>query len=139
MRDVRILVADDNEDHRFLTSYALRGACREDVGITVLEARDGLETLDYLRGRGGHEGRALPDIVLLDISLPRMSGLEVLRAVKSEPELRHIPVVILTSSDRPEDVQAAYSLGANSYVTKSKDLGTLVAYWTRTVTLLDGI
>jgi two-component system response regulator len=127
---------DDNEDHRFLTSQALR---RGSPGVSVLVdgVADGTQTLDYLYRRGAHADRSRPDLVLLDLSLPGADGLEVLRTVKQDAGLAPIPVVILTSSDRPEDVRAAYAGGANSFVTKSRDLAPLVRYWTETVTLQD--
>lgn len=134
MREVRVLVVDDNEDHRFLTAHALRRGA-PGVNVLVDGVADGPQTLDYLYRRGPHADRRRPDLVLLDLSLPGADGLEVLRTVKQDAGLAPIPVVILTSSDRPEDVHAAYAGGANSFVTKSRDLAPLVRYWTETVTL----
>jgi CheY-like chemotaxis protein len=136
MREIRVLVADDNEDHRFLTTYALRNASPS-VPLSVVGVEDGAQTLDYLYARGAYVSRQLPDILLLDLSLPRADGFEVLDTVKKDPNLSYIPVVILTSSDRPEDVRRAYAGGANSFVTKSRDLGPLVHYWIETVSLID--
>jgi CheY-like chemotaxis protein len=133
MREVRILVAEDNEDHMLLTKIALRGIAG--VRVTVIGVQDGAEALDYLHSRGDFTGSPRPDLLLLDLSIPRRSGLEVLREVKNDKSLAQIPVVILSSSDRPEDVAAAYSLGANSYVTKSADIRRMAEYWTTTVTL----
>jgi CheY-like chemotaxis protein len=99
MRDLRILVAEDNEDHMFLTTRALRRTA--DVNVEVVGVQDGVEAVDYLYGRGDFEGRVLPDFVLLDLSLPRRNGLDVLKIVKGDRGLLHIPVVVLTSSDRP--------------------------------------
>lgn len=133
MRLVRVLIAEDNEDHLFLARVALQGV--SGVQIEVITAQDGQEALDYLHGRGPHEGRELPHLVLLDLSMPRKDGLSVLEEVKGDPELRKLPVVVLTSSGRPEDIDAAYERGANSYVNKSKGLGDLAAYWTQTANL----
>ena len=133
MRDVRVLLAEDNEDHLFLASRALSRV--GDVNVEVIPVRDGIQVLDYLYGRGAHEGRTLPDLVLLDLSMPGRSGLDVLQTVKSDQALAHIPVIVLTSSDRPEDVQAAYATGANSFVTKSRGIDNLAEYWTKTASL----
>lgn len=133
MRIVRVLVAEDNEDHLFLTTVALRGVA--DTQVDVIAARDGAEALDYLYGRGSHEGREMPHLVLLDLSMPRKGGLEVLEEVKTDPDLQHLPIVVLTSSDRPEDIRAAYELGANSYVTKSRGLSGVAEFWTTTADL----
>lgn len=133
MREVRILVAEDNDDHMLLTKIALRGI--DGVRVTVIGVQDGIEALDYLHSRGAFAESPRPDLLLLDLSIPRRSGLEVLQEVKDDKNLSQIPVIILSSSDRPEDVAAAYSLGANSYVTKSADIKQLAEYWTKTVTL----
>lgn len=133
MRTVRVLVAEDNEDHLFLTTVALKGV--SDIKVEVVPARDGAEALEHMRGDGVHDGRPMPNLVLLDLSMPRLSGLEVLREVKTDPKLSHVPVVVLTSSDRPEDVQSAYELGANCYVSKSRGMQELAEYWTRTAAL----
>lgn len=136
MREIWVLVADDNEDHRFLTTFALRKVSPT-VNLSVVGVEDGVQTLDYLYGRGAHTDRRLPDLVLLDLSLPRADGFEVLQTVKRDTHLSYIPVIILTSSDRPEDVRRAYASGANSFVTKSGDLSPLVQYWTETVILTE--
>jgi CheY-like chemotaxis protein len=136
MRELWVLVADDNEDHRFLTTFALRKASPK-VNLSVVGVDDGVQTLDYLYGRGAHTDRRLPNFVLLDLSLPRADGFEVLQTVKKDSNLSYIPVIILTSSDRPEDVRKAYANGANSFVTKSGDLSPLVHYWTETVILTE--
>jgi len=101
--------------------------------------RDGVEALDYLFGTGIHAGRdtsLLPALVLLDLKLPRIDGLEVLRRLRADPRTRLVPVVILTSSDEDEDRLQSYSLGANSYVRKPVDFdefvraaGQLGLYW----------
>jgi len=103
------------------------------------EVRDGVEALDYLFGTGIHAGRdtsLLPALVLLDLKLPRIDGLEVLRRLRADPRTRLVPVVILTSSDEDEDRLQSYSLGANSYVRKPVDFdefvraaGQLGLYW----------
>ena len=104
--------------------------------------RDGEEALDFLERRGEHADRPRPHMILLDLKMPRCSGLEVLAHIKSDPDLRSIPVTILTSSDRPEDIEAAYLMGGNSYVVKSPDpagirreLASVRSYWTSTAEL----
>lgn len=112
---VRILLAEDNPDHAFLTVRALRG---EDADIDVDTVTDGAQALAYLRRHGAFADRETPHLVLLDLKMPVMGGLEVLERVKGDPSLRTIPTVVLSSSDRPEDIVASYRLGANSYVPK---------------------
>jgi CheY-like chemotaxis protein len=134
MREIRILVAEDNDDHMVLTKIALRRITG--VQVTVIGVPDGAQALDYLNGRGDFADAPLPDLFLLDLSIPKRSGLEVLQEVKDDRRLSQIPVIILSSSDRPEDVAAAYALGANSFVTKSADISLMAEYWTKTVTLV---
>lgn len=137
MKSVRVLVAEDNEDHRFLTMRALRNV--EGVNTSVEGVRNGEEVLAYVHGRGEYAGKPLPDVIFLDLRMPKLNGLEVLERLKTNPSLSCIPVVMLTSSDRAEDVDAAYRLGTNSYVTKGgfgSDLGgglrSVADYWMNT-------
>lgn len=116
MKEVRVLVAEDNEDHRFLTIRALRDI--KGVKIDVDGVGNGEEVMAYITQQGEYAGKALPHVIFLDLRMPKMNGLEVLERLKSDPELSCIPVVVLTSSDRAEDIDAAYRLGTNSYVTK---------------------
>lgn len=134
MKQVRVLVADDNEDHLFLTVRALREV--DGVHLEIETVRNGEEALDYMHRRGEYAGKALPHLVLLDIKMPKVDGLQVLKELKETPELRSIPTVVLSSSERPEDVDATYRLGGNSYVTKPSNssgmregLRRLGAYW----------
>lgn len=120
---IRVLVADDNEDHVFLIVRALRG--EQGVVLEVDTVGDGEEALDHLYGRGRFAGRARPNLVLLDLKMPKVSGLEVLQQVKCDPALRDIPVVVLSSSERPEDISSTYQLGGNSYVTKPSTVAGL--------------
>lgn len=133
MRLVRVLIAEDNDDHLFLARVALQAV--QGVQIEVVTAQDGEEALDYLHGRGDFEGRQLPHLILLDLSMPRKDGLTVLKELRADQSLARLPVVVLTSSDRPEDVDAAYDLGANSYVNKSRGLTSLADFWTQTANL----
>lgn len=95
----------------------------EDHGLSghLTVVSDGADALAYLRGEGEHEGAARPDVVLLDLNLPRMSGREVLEQIKADPDLQAIPVVVLTTSAAEEDVVRAYAAHANAYVTKPVD------------------
>jgi CheY-like chemotaxis protein len=140
MRSLRVLVADDNEDHLFLTVRAFRDVV--DVKIEVDGVRDGQEALDYIYRRGPFADRRRPHMIVLDLKMPRVNGLEVLERLQSDPELSSIPIVVLTSSDHPEDVAATYSLGGNSYVRKPvamasvrEHLGGMGSYWTATAEL----
>jgi CheY-like chemotaxis protein len=113
----RILLVEDSINDIELTLAAL-----EESGLAneVAVARDGQQALDYLLRQGDHTGREgnLPAVVLLDIKLPKVDGLEVLERIKGDPCLRHIPVVMLTSSREEPDLKRAYSLGTNAYVVK---------------------
>lgn len=111
-----VLLVEDNADDRDLT---LRAFERHDLGTVVDVAADGQQALDYLLGPGpGGEPRPLPELVLLDLKLPRVDGLEVLRRLRGEPRTRLLPVVVLTSSSEEQDLVQSYALGANSYVRK---------------------
>jgi two-component system response regulator len=113
-----ILLVEDNPNDEALTLRALK---KNDVRNEIVVVRDGVEALDWLFGLGSHADRdasVLPQVVLLDLKLPKLSGLEVLRAMRAHPRTKRLPVVLLTSSKEDQDVFAAYDLGANSYVRK---------------------
>ncbi len=139
---LRVLIAEDNEDHRFLTTRALQNGTRP---IEIDEVTDGVEALDYLHRRGPYADQARPHLILLDLKMPKLGGLDVLERLKQDDELKRIPVVVLTSSDRDEDVAEAYRLGGNSYVTKPagpdvvERLLELSSYWTRVASLPDTV
>ncbi len=131
-----ILIVEDNPDHLELTVLTL-----EELGVKaeVVVARDGAQALDYLFGQGEHAGRDTskkPSFILLDMKLPKLSGLDVLRSVRSNPVTALVPVVMLTSSGERSDIQACYESGANSFVRKPVDfvdftekLDRLQGYW----------
>lgn len=136
MSDKLILVVEDNPDHLELTVLTL-----EELGVRaeIAVARDGAEALDYLLGQGRHAGRDTrkqPSFILLDMKLPKLSGLDVLRSVRSNPLTALVPVIMLTSSSEQSDMVACYQSGANSFVRKPVDfvdftekLNRLQAYW----------
>ena len=114
-----ILLVEDNPDDEALALRALR---KNNIANHVDVARDGVEAIEYLLGEEALAGkRELPQVVLLDLKLPRVDGLEVLRRIRSEPRTRLLPVVILTSSSEQRDMVESYSLGANSYIRKPVD------------------
>ncbi len=115
-----ILLVEDNPDHVALTIRALK---KNNIANDVIVASDGAEALDRLFARGEHADRPmeLPSVVLLDLKLPRVDGLEVLRALRADDRTRLLPVVILTSSDEEADVVQSYRYGANSYIRKPVD------------------
>ena len=116
-----ILLVEDNPDDEALTLRALR---KSNIANEVVVAHDGVEALDYLFGTGAHEGRDLgvmPQVVLLDLKLPRVDGLEVLRRMRADERTRLLPVVVLTTSSEQRDIVGSYSLGANSYIRKPVD------------------
>ena len=118
MNPGKILLVEDNPDDVALTLRALKS---HNITNEVIVAKDGVEAIDYLFGPGGSEPDGAPAVILLDLKLPRVNGLEVLRRIRSEERTRLLPVVILTSSDEERDVIDGYSLGANSYVRKPVD------------------
>ena len=121
MSDSVILLVEDNAKDEALTLRALKRAGISN-GVTVM--RDGAEALDYLFGTGAYVGRgaaAMPTVVLLDLNLPKIGGLEVMKRIRANPETKRLPVVILTSSDEDEDRLRGYEAGANSYVRKPVD------------------
>jgi two-component system response regulator len=121
-----ILLVEDNPDDQALTERALR---RNNIRNTVVVARDGAEALDWLFGRGQYAGRdpaQLPALILLDLKLPKVDGLEVLRQLRADARTRLAPVVILTSSREEQDLTQGYSLGANSYIRKPVDFAQFV-------------
>lgn len=119
MQPVRILLVEDNAGDVRLTREALTEA---KVTNTLAVARDGVDALAMLRREGAYAGEPRPDLILLDLNLPRMNGREVLAVLKADPDLQRIPVVMLTTSDAERDVLAAYDLGVNAYVVKPVDL-----------------
>ena len=139
---VNILIAEDDPDDRLLIKEAIEEA---QIDHPVKFFSDGLDLLDYLHARGEYAGRRadiLPVLLLLDLNMPRMDGREALKQIKQDPQLRRIPVVILTTSDSQEEIQRAYDLGANSFVVKPLSFDSLVEamrslseYWLGTVAL----
>ena len=141
---MRILLVEDNEDHALITEMAIRDAqpeVAEELHVDIVS--DGAEALSFLRGEGEHAARDLPDLVLLDIKMPGVSGLDVLRAIRHDtqrPYLHTVPVVVLTTSAQGDDVLQAYREGANEYVTKpvrAEEFRTKVQaiprYWSQVV------
>jgi len=118
-----ILLVEDSPDDAALTVDALRDG-RVRNHITVVE--DGVEAMCFLRRQGPYADAPRPDLILLDLNLPRKNGREVLTEVKQDPDLRRIPVVIMTSSDDEKDILAAYNLYVNCYVTKPVDLDQFI-------------
>ena len=131
-----ILLVEDNPSDIGLTK---RGFEKHRITNTLVVAEDGQEALDYLFGAGAHAGRdvsIMPAVVLLDLNLPKLDGLEVLRRIRRHPQTRRLPVVILTTSKEDQDIAESYDLGANSYIRKPVDfhqfaeaLRQLGLYW----------
>lgn len=122
----RILMAEDSDHDVELTLAALE---EHNLANEVVVARDGVEALDYLYGRGKFAGHAngLPVVVLLDLKMPKVDGLEVLRQMRSDPQLKHVPVVMITSSREEQDLLRSYQLGVNAYVVKPVDFQQFVS------------
>ena len=122
MGDVIILLVEDNPDDAALTLRALE---KNDIANSMVKvANNGVEALDYLFGTGEFDGRdtsAQPELILLDLKMPKMDGIEVLRRLRQDDRTRLLPVVVLTSSDEKDDIVKIYNLGANSYIRKPVD------------------
>ncbi len=131
-----ILLIEDNPDDEMLTLRALR---KQKLANQIDVVRDGAEALDYLKAEGAYQDRDvshIPQIIMLDLQLPKIDGLQVLEQIRHMPHTRTIPVVVLTSSDEEQDIVQSYSLGANSYVRKPVDfedfieaVGQIGLYW----------
>ena len=131
---VRVLLAEDNSDHAFFTTRAFQEAHGGDLYMHTVT--DGEQLLEYLRQQGDYADALRPHLVVLDLKMPKKNGLEVLAEMREDEQLSRIPVVVLSSSDRVEDISESYARGANSYVTKAASLtglregvGELARYW----------
>ncbi len=137
-----ILLVEDNPADIKITERALRGS---NIPVQLIVVRDGQEAVEYLLRQGEHATSTTwrdPDIILLDLNLPRLSGREVLERIRSTHVLRPVPVIVLTTSRRFEDVQEVYAAGANTYIEKPNDfnrfvevLQTIQRYWLETALL----
>ena len=144
IKPIHILMADDDEDDRLIAQEAFEEAR---IINTIQFVEDGEELLDYLQRRGAYaepDAAPRPGLILLDLNMPKMDGREALQAIKSDPELRRIPVVVLTTSEAEEDILKSYDLGVNSFITKPVSFDGLVdvvktlgTYWLGIVKLPD--
>ncbi len=139
VKPLEVLLIEDNPGDIRLTKEALRNG---DVAVSLNVARDGVEALDFLHRQGSFATAPRPDIILLDLNLPRKSGREVLSEIKVDPNLKRIPVLVMTTSRADQDIDRAYSLNANCYITKPMDLDEFLRivksiedFWLKTVTL----
>jgi chemotaxis family two-component system response regulator Rcp1 len=116
---IRVLLVEDNPADADLMRESIDAS---KLHLELVTVRDGLEAIQYLRGEGEHADAPRPDLILLDLNLPKMNGRQVLAKVKGDADLRGIPVVVLTSSNAEKDIVQSYDLGANCYVIKPVDL-----------------
>ncbi|NDU71547.1 response regulator [Actinomadura sp. DSM 109109] len=123
VQPITVLLVEDDPGDELMTREAFE---HNKVGNTLQVVRDGAEALDFLYRRGEHAGAPRPDLVLLDLNLPKRDGREVLQEIKSDPELASIPVVVLTTSSAEEDILRSYKLHANAYVTKPVDFDQFI-------------
>ena len=138
-RPAEMLLIEDNPADVRLTQEALKEhRVRNNLSVVA----DGVEAIAFLRREGPHAGAPRPDVILLDLNLPRMDGRELLKRIKDDPDLRRIPVVVLTTSQAEEDILKSYDLHANCYITKPVDLAKFMAivkdiegFWLTIVTL----
>jgi two-component system response regulator len=142
-RPVRVLIVEDNPDDLHITQRAF---ARTGISCELSVARDGEEVLEVLGRAAAMPGYGLPDIILLDVNLPRMNGFEVLERIRGTPDWAIIPVVMLSASGREEDVKRSYQLGANSFIQKpiafdqfQMHLATLGEYWFNVATLPEAV
>lgn len=138
-RSIVILLVEDSPSDALLTLEALK---QGHVADTLQHVKDGVEALKYLRREGQYADAERPDVILLDLNMPRKNGHEVLREIRADDELRYLLVIVLTTSDDEHDVQKAYGLNANCYITKPVDMNAFVDamralgdFWLNWVTL----
>jgi CheY-like chemotaxis protein len=138
-KSVELLIVEDNEGDVRLIKEALRGSTVVDKFSVAI---DGEQALDFLHKRAGFEASSRPDLILLDLNLPKVNGFDVLTELKSHPKLQKIPVIIFSSSTSDSDIQRSYDLKANSYVSKPSDFDeflnvvkTIEDFWFHTVRL----
>jgi two-component system, chemotaxis family, response regulator Rcp1 len=138
-RTVEVLLVEDNPADVRLTQEALKEGT---LPIHLNIAHDGVEAMDFLFHRDQFRDAPVPDLILLDLNLPRKNGREVLSEIKADPELKRIPVIVMTTSMAVQDIQKAYSLNANCYIAKPMDLDeflrivkSIEEFWLKTVTL----
>ena len=124
LQPVGVLLVEDDPGDELMTREAFED---NKIGNTLHVAHDGEEALDFLYRRGAHADAPSVDLILLDLNLPKYDGRQVLEKIKSDPELTHVPVVILTTSASEEDVLRSYKLHANAYVTKPVDVNQFIA------------
>lgn len=141
MASAEILLVDDNQHDLLITQRALK---RLGIVVSLQVSRDGQQAIDLLRAACGPGAthQPVPQLVLLDLNLPCMDGFEVLQAIKSEPSTRHIPIIVLSTSERDEDVIKSYRLGANAFISKPVEfdrfldiLRMIFEFWTKAATL----
>ncbi|MBI4967369.1 MAG: response regulator [Rhodospirillales bacterium] len=123
MRPFEVLLVEDNEADARLVAEAFKDA---DVPSALTRVEDGVHAMDYLLARDGYTNRKFPDLVLLDLNMPRKDGRQVLAEIRKEPNLAKLPVIALTTSEARRDVDACYELGANAYIVKPNDLDTFL-------------
>ncbi len=134
-----ILLVEDNKADIRLIEEALKNSS---IAYQMATARDGVEAMAYLRQEGEYVNALRPDLIILDLNLPKKDGREVLGEIKTDPKLKRIPVIVLTTSSNEDDIHQSYDLNANCYITKSRNLSQLFAivkrieeFWLATVTL----
>lgn len=139
MKPIDILLVEDNEGDIVLTTEALEDG---KITNTISVVKDGWEAVQYLEKKGEYAHKTTPDLILLDINMPKMNGHEVLKEIKSNPEIKHIPVIMLTTSSSDLDVMKSYQSHANCYITKPVDvndflevIATIENFWISIVQL----
>jgi chemotaxis family two-component system response regulator Rcp1 len=123
VKPIEILLVEDNVGDIRLTQEALK---ESNLMVNLKVVRDGLEAMELLRGKGGHLNAPNPDLILLDLNLPRKDGREVLQEIKNDADLKRIPVVVLTTSEAESDILATYGFHANCYITKPVDMDQFI-------------
>ncbi len=122
-KPIEILLVDDDPAHVRLTIEVIKG-CKIKNNLHIM--RDGEEALNFLFKRPPFEDRPTPDLIMLDLNLPKKKGIDVIVEIKQDPELKKIPVIVLSSSEEHQDIETAYKLGANCYITKPVDLNQFI-------------
>ncbi len=135
-RSIQILLIEDNPGDVRLTEEVLK---QSGAGCSITALRDPEEALQLLRGEGPHAGKIVPEIIFLDLNLPKLSGLDVIQRIRGTDDLGHIPIVVLSSSENPEEIRNAYRCGANCFVRKPAELDQFISFMTTTYEFWCGI
>ncbi len=136
IRKIQILLIEDNPGDVRLTEEVLK---QSGAGCSLTALRDPEEALELLRGEGQHVGKVVPEMIFLDLNMPKVSGLDVIQRIRETDDLGHIPIIVLSSSENPDEIRKAYRCGANCFVRKPAELDQFINFMTTTYEFWCGV